>query len=941
MDSFYEIIFSDVSLSSEGDTQVRCPFPHYDPTSQEYYYENQPSAGVNLEKGVFNCFSCGRKGNEIQFIQKYMGLSYGKAKRFKNLLENSIDDKLGWEHHQKAEFKQKPAVYEMAKNINLSDKVIDDLDIGHSGRGGIDFPVFIFDQLVDIVTYRKDSNPKAIRNKGSESGMIIPYDTWRDSTKPTVITAGEKDMAIGRTFGLNTITITGGEGTIPKYFLNDFKNRKVYIIYDNDTSGQQGAKRLAVELKPYVATLKIIDLSNTCKEKGEDLYDYFIKYEKTKSDLANLIKTTEEFTEDDLEKEKEKQYPTMALIQASANDKIGKMVRSNVQISSVMDDHFQMPVAMTGEKVEVTQSQTKNNVELGSVSEWSFTEKNPKDMFYLIDSNLKEGKIKENQKTLLGVPKNEDGYKITIDTVEPVFKAYVKDLVTPESDINPSEMLAFSVGKKLEHGKKYTLTYKLVPHPMDGQKSVMVIYNIEEANDAITKFRLSEKQIEHLKVLKSEKPVKEAVQDNVERVKGMIGFNYNETLIKFIDFIFHSAFKINVSGRPVRGLIDGLLVGESRTGKSSTAEEFIKRYNVGEKVSLPTSSLASVIGGSDKHGSGGYFTRAGSLPLNHKGLVVLEELQKSRDPEILKKLTEIKSSGIAQIGRVTGKIDLPCMLRILSITNPKFEGTSHKPISSYPNGIEIITDLVGATEDIARFDMIGVSSETANKPLDFNQKFKEPFPDEYYQTRIQWIWSRNADDIEIPQNVTNHLQTISNRLNKEFPSHIQIFGTELWKKIIKIAVAVAGYTISTNETFEKIVVTEEHVTYAAEFLRSLYDNETFKFKEYVEEEMSYSEIDDDGISALQTLYNKNPVMIKHLENNSETSRNSLMSIATGEQKEANAFLNELVKSKFVRYEKHSIYPTQRFRKGLKHIDKKTHINKLGRMNIDGNSNDVV
>ena len=933
MDSFFEIIFSDYHLSSEGETQVKCPFPHYT-ASGEPYYESRASAGVNLIKGVFHCFTCGAGHSETSFIAKYMNLDYGKAKQFKRALSKSIDTKSNW-HQFTKQLKETPTIIEVLDSLGFSEEVIKELQLGFSGKGGIDFPVFIFDQLVDIATYRKDSHPKVIRTKGSTSGMIIPYDTWRESTRPTVICAGEKDMAIGRTFGLNAITITGGEGTIPEFFLNDFKGRTVYIVYDNDDAGITGAIKLAIALKPYVSKLKILDLSETCTEKGEDLWDYFKKYNKTLDDFKKLIVESKEFTENDYETEKERQFPTIPLLKATEPLYIGKMVRSNIQVSSVMEDQFQMPLALTGKKEDiVTKSDVKNTVDIGYEGEWFFNENNAKDMFYLIDSNLKEDKIKQHQKILLGVAPKEECFRIKIEDKATIFKAIVKDLVTPDTAIDPQEILAFSIGKKLEHGKKYRLTYKLIPHPMEGQKTIMVIFNVEDANDTITNFKLNEEKIQHLRMFQVQSSLEERIDQNVQMVKGMIGFDYNDTLIKFVDFTFHSALKFHMGRyKDLRGTLDALLVGESRTGKSSTAEEFIKRYNVGEKVTLPTSTLASVIGGSDKIG-GSYFTRAGSLPLNHQGLVVLEELQKSRDPEILKKLTEIKSSGIAQIGRVTGKVELPCVVRMLSITNPKYEGSAHKPISSYPNGVEIVTDLVGAAEDIARFDMIAISADMADKELDFSQEFPEPYDNKYYQTRIQWIWSRKADQIIIPKNVEQYLASQSNKLNKEFPSHIKLFGTEVWKKIARLAIAIAGYVVSTDNSFENIIVHNEHIDYAVKFLRSLYDNDTFRFKQFVQQELRFKTIDEDGVAALQSLYNINPTLILHLENESETSRNNMQALAGSDMKDFSTFVSHLVSALFIRIKNHTVYPTERFRKGMKLINRKTQIPKIGRLSMN-------
>ena len=88
-------------------------------------------------------------------------------------------------------------------------------------------------------------------------------------------------MAIARSKGFNAITISGGEGTLPKFFGNDFLNKEIYIIYDNDMTGTKGALKVAKYVSKFSDKVKIIDLSHTCSEKGEDLWDFFMKYQKT------------------------------------------------------------------------------------------------------------------------------------------------------------------------------------------------------------------------------------------------------------------------------------------------------------------------------------------------------------------------------------------------------------------------------------------------------------------------------------------------------------------------------------------------------------------------------------------------------------------------------------------------------------------------------------
>ena len=87
METFFEIVFPEVVFNQGGDTMVCCPFPHHDSGGHEYF-ESRPSAGINLDKGVFHCFACNTGLGEVGFAAKYMNLSYADANRFIQILRH-------------------------------------------------------------------------------------------------------------------------------------------------------------------------------------------------------------------------------------------------------------------------------------------------------------------------------------------------------------------------------------------------------------------------------------------------------------------------------------------------------------------------------------------------------------------------------------------------------------------------------------------------------------------------------------------------------------------------------------------------------------------------------------------------------------------------------------------------------------------------------------
>lgn len=429
--------------------------------------------------------------------------------------------------------------------------------------------------------------------------------------------------------------------------------------------------------------------------------------------------------------------------------------------------------------------------------------------------------------------------------------------------------------------------------------------------------------------------VSEKIDKLTEKVKGLLGYNGNNTLIQTMDLAYHTVLQFNFGTfKNVRGYLDTLIVGESRVGKSSTADALRSTYELGMFTSLAGNSatIPGLIGGSNKTAGGAYQTRAGIIPQNHRGLIIFEEFGKSNN-NIITELTDIRSSNEVRITRVSGTISMPAMVRMITLTNVKTADGQIRSIASYPNGIAVITELVGTAEDIARYDLLVVLSDKGNTVIDPLWEPDTPLDKEVYQTRLRWVWSRTPEQVILSREVSLYIMEQTNILNVKYDSHIKIFGTEAWKKITRLAIAIAGYTVSTDETYTQIIVTKECVDYAIDFYTKLYDNPTFKLKEYVEHERRFSVIDDLGVASLQDIYNANPTLVLQLEQCATTSKN-MLSAATGlNNDELNKMLTMLTRGLFIRFTNHEIIPTERFRLGMSKINRNTRVLRVGEYNV--------
>lgn len=497
------------------------------------------------------------------------------------------------------------------------------------------------------------------------------------------------------------------------------------------------------------------------------------------------------------------------------------------------------------------------------------------------------------------------------------------------------EYVAYTLKHKLESGKKYKITYKLVPHPQKGQQLTMIILDVEQASDSVSKFQVNEKTIEELKVVQNiQGSIAEKVDKLTQHIKGLLGYNGNDKLIQAFDFSYHTPLAFNFGYfKNVRGYLDTIIVGESRIGKSSTAEALRNAYGLGIFTSLAGTSatIAGLIGGSNKTNGGAFQTRAGLIPQNHKGLIIFEELAKT-DKDIIRELTDIRSSNEVRITRVSGTMTLPASVRMITLSNVKSDSKGGiRPIASYPNGIEILTELIGTAEDIARYDLMLILSDRGTnvnplwKPID-------PLPPEVYKTKVRWVWSRKPEQIIISEDITEYICNKCKELNDKYESHIKIFGTEAWKKLTRLAIAIAGDVVSTDDTYEKIIVTKDCVDYAVDYLVSIYDNSTFKLKEYVDAERRYATIDDEGIALLQDMYVSFPSLLDQLELNSKISQTALSQISGLERDQFSKQIARLTRGRFIKFANGDVLPTQRFRLGIDKINKNTTVNRIGEDN---------
>lgn len=912
---FFSWHFKNPTLKTNGEADVLCPFEH------DKGYDTRASAHINLEKGVFHCKTCSAEGrndgmSEVGFISQLYGITYEKAIAFLGKFSDYEELPDVWEDTVDALLQTEYADY-LRNERGLTDETIRRYQLGYTGDG-IRYPILVYGQLCDVRTYQPDGQPKMRSRKGA-SPLLFPLDEWLADTGDTLLCAGENDTLIARQNGYNALCVTGGEGTFPDVFLHLFKGKTVNICYDMDSAGINASKTVAYKLHQAGASVRLVTLSGLTGEKSDkDITDALVKRKLPASYLQEEIDKAVLFDEELVKAVKNKVSPLIDLWDVPQGKYHGRELSCRVVTAGRYDVPMRTPSAIEWKcKGAMEGSQACMTCPLsGKNGYWTLDENNLHTVMELVDVNNDQQKKAIHK--FIHMPTKCPNGEYVIKARQEVYKV----IFTPdmETEFKDFEQYAYIVGHSLEEGQRYRVFFKSYAHPLDDQRVFMIVHKSEDSDNALNTFKLTPEIAEELKVFQGDPFVK--MRERVEQIHGLTRtYRPPDMIVHAVNIMYHSPLKFKINDVDLKGYPEGLIVGESRTGKSETTRRMMEHYKIGNMLAVKGATTAGLLGGAEKMPSGGFRIAWGSVPRNNKGILFLDEMS-GMHQDVLATLTDMRSSGIATVHKIAaGKA--PAQTRMLWLSNPRVQtnGTS-KDIREYPSGVDVVLDLVGSDEDIARFDfcMLIVRQEgSSTSPLD--RPKLSALPSEWYRNLIYWTWSRTEDQIIFNEDCAIYLVQVANQLNMQFDSRIKFFGVEAWKKIARIAVACAGATFSTDDG-EHLIVKREHIDWAMEFLQNCYDNDLFRLREYVKERRMLDDTNESVNQLMQALIRNYRILIHTIQQaTSPMSIYNLQAISGLERDKFNQVINSLSANFLVRVTKEGVEATRRFRQAMDNVKK--------------------
>jgi hypothetical protein len=219
--------------------------------------------------------------------------------------------------------------------------------------------------------------------------------------------------------------------------------------------------------------------------------------------------------------------------------------------------------------------------------------------------------------------------------------------------------------------------------------------------------------------------------------------------------------------------------------------------------------------------------------MHDKRLVVLEEL-KGASTEVFSKLTDMRSSGMAEIPKIE-KRRTHARTRLVCISNPR----GNRALANYNFGVEAVVELIGGLEDLRRFDLTVLveKSQVDSKEINKLHRDAPAIPHVYTadlcKKLVLWTWTRTADEVVFAEGANEALITEAIRLCETFSEEVPIIDRGSTRyKLARLSVALAGRLFSCDETRQKLVVKPEHIQYVSQFLESQYSSPAFGYGEY-------------------------------------------------------------------------------------------------------------
>lgn len=831
----------------DGEWRAYCPVCEDPATSKS------PSASVNFEAGLFQCFSgCGGMTlRDLLTVMREDGslpsrrsprsagkvYSIDEARHRRSSADGDAEGRTASAKLPTEEFLKECTERLLASSANLkimrekrglTVATIEKFMIGfHEGR----FTIPIRDAkgtLVNVRRYKpnarepKDKMMSWSRGTGSRRLFLPEVLEYHDEV---VLVEGEMDAIIGQQYGLPTMSHTAGAAAWDRRWNLEFEGKVVFICYDCDDAGRRGARKVEGEIQRFAKSVHVIALP--LKGKGDDLTNYFVDQGFGAADFRLLMEEARnKVTRSAHLGHMRSQEPKLVSLEDSMDGRYHEVpLEFTATVAGKTQPAYMMPKRLEfacneggGTRCSRCPISGRNHLEV------EIPEHDPL-ILELVDKSSESSRsaiLKHSS-----IPHTCPDVEVTEREVYSV-----EELITvPPADeqigsVNQVDRRVYNVGP---HNTPVNTKHRFVgvnTTDKRTRRAALQTWVSEPTTTNLEEFVVSPDVRRALSIFhpaRGQTPVRkmrEIAQDieaNVTRIYG------REELHMAYDLVWHSALNFRFRGVDLgKGWLELLVIGDTRTGKSEAAHRLCQHYRSGVLTTCEGATFAGLVGGAQQL-TNTWMVSWGTIPLNDRRLVVLDEFGGIADKGIIEQMSSVRSSGKAQINKIV-KQETNARTRLIWIANP----ADGRKLNELSNGaIDAVKGLAKNPEDVARFDFaMAVASDEVDSST-INTETPPSLPHQYTQELcsllVCWVWSRTIDQIVWEDGVESYVLDRAQEVGKRYisdPPFVQVENARL--KIARLSVAVAGRLFSCDRSGEKLVVKREHVEAAEKLLDRFY-----------------------------------------------------------------------------------------------------------------------
>ena len=575
-------------------------------TSEEQYFalcplhnEKTPSFTVNKETGKWYCHGCGQGGHYIEFVELYYDVDREVAveavkqwelkKKWIFPLEEEV------QNFHEALLKKAPYLDEL-HSFGITDQIIKELKLGRDDMR-ITFPIYSkTGQLINIRKYMLPSCRQYLDKAAKVHGIkycntprFYPIDCLMDPEQDEVwICEGEKDMAVARSQGLNAVTSTGRMNKTPLDW-ELFRGKTVYIMTDSDEAGEKIAIGYRGKLGPVAKTVYRVKLPL------KDFTDFWMEYHTT-----NLVNFVVDVTEDakngrKASKASQEVNKTILLAKSEDIDTIGEWVKlNNMSISGTDPKTFAVPKSLClrcGHQGGTCSTPCM----IATAREPEIVEVEPRELMSFVGASDRTQDM--YLRKLFGCKQVMAEPHEYVNVQKILFQesaSFIDGLEDSTSDHRFGYYLYNT--DRLKPTAKYDMEAMRVTDPRSQQNN-FVIRKAETAASNLEGLKITESTIEFFKSVAAEHGHDKVIEAHYENWVGDLGIEGRPDLFGLILLTLFSVTEIKWKVGIIKGWLDSMVIGDTRTGKSQMAQRFIKLFGMGSYINGENSRRTGVIGG--------------------------------------------------------------------------------------------------------------------------------------------------------------------------------------------------------------------------------------------------------------------------------------------------------------------------------------------------------